>query len=107
MIGHASPEAAEGAVIGLVEEGDRIDIDIPSRTINLRVTAQDLAHRRTAMEARGHDAWRPVNREHHVSQAFSRRLAVLPYSAGADTTKKARVAVATLSATSRARASMV
>jgi dihydroxy-acid dehydratase len=70
VIGHASPEAAEGGAIGLVEEGDMIDIDIPSRTINLRVTPDTLAQRRAAMEARGADAWKPVNRERYVSQAL-------------------------------------
>jgi dihydroxy-acid dehydratase len=70
VIGHASPEAAEGGAIGLVEEGDMIDIDIPSRTINLRVTPEALASRRAAMEARGADAWKPVNRERYVSQAL-------------------------------------
>jgi dihydroxy-acid dehydratase len=70
VIGHASPEAAEGGAIGLVKEGDWIDIDIPARTINLRVTTEDLAHRLTAMEARGHGAWQPVNRERSVSQAL-------------------------------------
>jgi dihydroxy-acid dehydratase len=70
VIGHASPEAAEGGAIGLVEEGDMIDIDIPSRTIKLRVTAEELAHRRAAMEALGPDAWRPLNRERYVSQAL-------------------------------------
>ena len=70
VIGHASPEAAEGGAIGLVEEGDLIDIDIPARTINLRVTAEVLAHRRAAMEARGADAWQPIGRERYVSQAL-------------------------------------
>ena len=70
VIGHASPEAAEGGAIGLVEEGDMIDIDIPERTINLRVTVEELAHRRAAMEARGQDAWQPVGRERYVSQAL-------------------------------------
>ena len=70
VIGHASPEAAEGGAIGLVEEGDMIDIDIPSRTINLRVTPDTLAQRRAAMEARGADAWKPVDRERYVSQAL-------------------------------------
>ena len=70
VIGHASPEAAEGGAIGLVEEGDMIDIDIPSRRINLRVTPEVLAARRAAMEARGADAWKPVNRERYVSQAL-------------------------------------
>ena len=70
VIGHASPEAAEGGAIGLVEEGDLIDIDIPARTINLRVSESELAQRRAAMEARGADAWQPVGRERHVSQAL-------------------------------------
>lgn len=70
VIGHASPEAAEGGAIGLVEEGDSIDIDIPARTINLRVSAEELAHRRATMEARGGDAWRPVGRQRVVSQAL-------------------------------------
>jgi dihydroxy-acid dehydratase len=69
VIGHASPEAAEGGAIGLVEEGDMIDIDIPARTIDLRVSTEELAHRRAKMEARGDDAWKP-NRERVVSQAL-------------------------------------
>jgi dihydroxy-acid dehydratase len=70
VIGHASPEAAEGGAIGLVEEGDMIDIDIPNRTINLRVSTDTLAQRRVAMEARGAAAWLPQNRERVVSQAL-------------------------------------
>ncbi|TFW27677.1 dihydroxy-acid dehydratase [Duganella callida] len=70
VIGHASPEAAEGGAIGLVEEGDMIDIDIPNRSINLRIGADTLAARRAAMEAKGADAWQPVNRERYVSQAL-------------------------------------
>jgi dihydroxy-acid dehydratase len=70
VIGHASPEAAEGGAIGLVEEGDMIDIDIPARTINLRVAPETLAQRRAAMDARGADAWKPVDRERVVSQAL-------------------------------------
>jgi dihydroxy-acid dehydratase len=70
VIGHASPEAAEGGAIGLVEEGDMIDIDIPARTINLRVSAEELAQRRTTMDARGRDAWQPIGRERVVSQAL-------------------------------------
>jgi len=70
VIGHASPEAAEGGAIGLVEEGDMIDIDIPARTINLRVSFEELAHRRAKMEERGRDAWQPVGRERYVSQAL-------------------------------------
>ncbi|RYG75303.1 dihydroxy-acid dehydratase, partial [bacterium] len=70
VIGHASPEAAEGGAIGLIEEGDIIDIDIPNRTIDLRVTTEELARRRAAMEERGNNAWRPVNRDRYVSQAL-------------------------------------
>ncbi|TEA78262.1 dihydroxy-acid dehydratase [Allopusillimonas ginsengisoli] len=70
VIGHASPEAAEGGNIGLVEEGDTIEIDIPGRTIHLSVTDEELARRRAAMQARGAQAWRPVWRERVVSQAL-------------------------------------
>ncbi|WP_373988643.1 dihydroxy-acid dehydratase [Duganella sp. BuS-21] len=70
VIGHASPEAAEGGAIGLVEEGDMIDIDIPNRSINLRISDAELAARRAVMEAKGADAWQPVNRERYVSQAL-------------------------------------
>ncbi|MGB9110592.1 MAG: dihydroxy-acid dehydratase [Telluria sp.] len=70
VIGHASPEAAEGGAIGLVEEGDLIDIDIPARTIDLRVTTEELAHRRAKMEDRGLEAWQPLGRERVVSQAL-------------------------------------
>ncbi len=58
-IGHASPEAAEGGAIGLVEEGDTIEIDIPKRSINLIISAAELAKRRQAMEAKGYKAWKP------------------------------------------------
>ncbi len=68
-IGHASPEAAEGGNIGLVEEGDRIRIDIPSRSIELLVDDATLEKRRAAMNARGKDAWRP-NRDRYVSTAL-------------------------------------
>ncbi|MFC0166738.1 dihydroxy-acid dehydratase [Pseudoduganella danionis] len=70
VIGHASPEAAEGGAIGLVEEGDMIDIDIPARTISLRISDAELAARRVAMDARGDAAWKPVDRERYVSQAL-------------------------------------
>ena len=70
VIGHASPEAAEGGAIGLVEEGDMIDIDIPNRTISLRISDEALAARRAAMEAKGEQAWQPVDRERYVSQAL-------------------------------------
>jgi dihydroxy-acid dehydratase len=69
-IGHASPEAAEGGNIGLVEEGDIIHIDIPNRKINVELSDEELAHRRAAMEAKGDDAWKPVGREREVSLAL-------------------------------------
>ncbi len=69
-IGHASPEAAEGGTIGLVEEGDPIEIDIPARTIRLALADEVIAARRAAMEARGAAAWKPVARERAVSAAL-------------------------------------
>ncbi len=69
-IGHASPEAAEGGAIGLVEEGDTIEIDIPNRRIHLAVSPEELERRRAAMEAKGAQAWKPVNRERQVSVAL-------------------------------------
>jgi len=60
-IGHASPEAGAGGAIGLVEQGDLIKIDIPNRTINVDLSDEQLAERRTAMEAKGDKAWKPVN----------------------------------------------
>ena len=68
-IGHASPEAAEGGTIGLVEEGDRIEIDIPARRIHLAVSDAELQRRRAAMEAKGDNAWEP-NRTRNVSTAL-------------------------------------
>ncbi len=69
-IGHASPEAADGGAIGLVEEGDTIEIDIPNRRIQLAVSDEELAKRRSAMEAKGDAAWKPVDRERVVSAAL-------------------------------------
>ena len=69
-IGHASPEAAEGGAIGLVQNGDTIVIDIPNRGINVAVSDEELALRRAAMEARGIKAWKPVDRDRPVSPAL-------------------------------------
>jgi dihydroxy-acid dehydratase len=69
-IGHASPEAAAGGAIGLVEEGDTIEIDIPHRRIHLAVENSVLAARRAAMQAKGKAAWKPAKRERHVSAAL-------------------------------------
>ncbi len=68
-IGHVSPEAAEGGAVGLVEEGDRIQIDIPNRRIDVLVDDRTMAKRREAAEARGRDAFRP-NRDRYVSTAL-------------------------------------
>jgi dihydroxy-acid dehydratase len=68
-IGHVSPEAAEGGAIGLVQEGDRILIDIPNRKIDVLVDDATLEQRRKAMVGRGATAWRP-NRERQVSTAL-------------------------------------
>ncbi|MEO4041288.1 dihydroxy-acid dehydratase [Hoeflea sp. CAU 1731] len=80
-IGHVSPEAAEGGVIGLVEEGDTIVIDIPNRIIRVDVSDEELAKRRTAMEAKGAKAWKPTEkRTRKVSKAL-RAYAALTTSA--------------------------
>ncbi|QYK01180.1 dihydroxy-acid dehydratase [Shewanella psychrotolerans] len=69
-IGHVSPEAAAGGTIGLVETGDRIEIDIPARTIKLAVSEIELASRRAEMQARGKLAWKPKDRQRAVSLAL-------------------------------------
>ena len=70
-IGHVSPEAAEGGTIGLVEEGDIIEIDIPNRKIHLDVDDATLAKRRKKMEQKGDKAWKPEEiRKRKVSKAL-------------------------------------
>ncbi|MBS1171951.1 MAG: dihydroxy-acid dehydratase, partial [Proteobacteria bacterium] len=69
-IGHVSPEAAMGGEIALVEDGDRIEIDIPNRSIRLAVSEEELARRRGLQEARGDQAWKPKNRQRPVSAAL-------------------------------------
>jgi len=69
-IGHASPEAAEGGAIGLIEDGDTIEIDIPARSIHLVISDAVLAKRRSEMEAKGADAWKPLDRQRVVSKAL-------------------------------------
>ena len=85
-IGHLSPEAAEGGLIGLVEEGDLIKIDIPSRSISLVVDDATLAKRREAMLARGADAWKPARKR-------SRKVTMALKAYAALTTSAARGAV--------------
>ena len=69
-IGHISPEAAEGGAIGLVEDGDTIEFDIPKRSIRLALTDDELAARRTAMDEKGKEAWKPVGRDRQVTDAL-------------------------------------
>jgi dihydroxy-acid dehydratase len=69
-IGHVSPEAACGGTIGLVNDGDSIEIDIPNRRIHLAIGDAEMAKRRAAMEARGAAAWKPQNRARKVSAAL-------------------------------------
>lgn len=69
-IGHISPEAASGGNIGLLQDGDIIEIDIPNRTINVRLTDAELAIRREAEFAKGKDAFKPKDRNRVVSTAL-------------------------------------
>jgi len=69
-IGHVSPEAAEGGAIGLIEEGDQIEIDIPNRKINVVLDDEVLTQRRDAMVDKGSTAWQPANRTRQVSNAL-------------------------------------
>jgi dihydroxy-acid dehydratase len=85
-IGHLSPEAAEGGLIGLVEEGDLINIDIPARSISLMVDDATLAKRREAMLARGAEAWKPAKKR-------SRKVTMALKAYAALTTSAARGAV--------------
>ena len=80
-IGHVSPEAAAGGLIGLVRSGDVIDIDIPRRSISVRLSDEEIERRRAEEEARGEDAWTPhVDRPRKVSAAL-RAYAMLATSA--------------------------
>jgi dihydroxy-acid dehydratase len=69
-IGHISPEAASGGNIGLVQDGDMIEIDIPNRSINVLVSDEELAKRRKEEEARGKDAFKPKDRNRVVSKSL-------------------------------------
>lgn len=92
-IGHVSPEAAEGGLIALVEDGDRVEIDIPSRAIRLAVPEAEIARRRAAMDARGEAAWQPKDRNRVVSAALQAYAAM--------TTSAARGAVRDLKSLKR------
>ncbi len=86
-IGHVSPEAAEGGTIGLVENGDLIEIDIPNRTINLAVSEEELGRRRAAQDALG---WKPAKER-------PRKVSVALKAYAAMTTSAARGAVRDIS----------
>jgi len=86
-IGHVSPEAAEGGTIGLVQNGDRIEIDIPNRTIHLAVSDEELAQRRAAQDAKG---WQPAKER-------PRKVSVALQAYAAMTTSAARGAIRDIS----------
>ena len=69
-IGHISPEAASGGAIGLIRDQDIIEIDIPNRTINVQLSAEEIENRRIAMTDIGTRAWKPKNRRREISQAL-------------------------------------
>ncbi|WFE69140.1 dihydroxy-acid dehydratase [Thiomicrospira sp. R3] len=80
-IGHASPEAAEGGNIGLIEPGDIIEIDIPNRSINVKVSDYELAQRRQKMEQKGELAWQPAEKRQRKVSAALRAYAAMTTSA--------------------------
>jgi dihydroxy-acid dehydratase len=69
-IGHISPEAAAGGAIALLHDGDLIEIDIPARSINVLVGEKEMKKRRDEEEAKGKNAWQPVNRPRKISKAL-------------------------------------
>jgi hypothetical protein len=69
-IGHISPEAAEGGALALIEEGDRIEIDIPKRSIGLAISDAELAARREVMLGKAEKAWKPAARARKISTAL-------------------------------------
>ena len=80
-IGHASPEAAEGGLIGLVQTGDRIEIDIPGRKLHLAVDEAEIARRRQAMESRNGSAWKPEEKRNRKVSTALRAYAAMATSA--------------------------
>ena len=80
-IGHVSPEAAEGGLIALVEQGDTIEIDIPNRSIRLAVPDAEIAKRRAEMLARGDKAWKPLEQRKRKITTALRAYAAMTTSA--------------------------
>lgn len=87
-IGHVSPEAAEGGAIGLVQEGDTIEIDIPNRTIRLAISDAELEARRAAMNAKGADAWKPAEKRKRKVTTALRAYAAFATSADKGAVRK-------------------
>jgi len=79
-IGHVSPEAADGGVIALIEQGDMIEIDIPKRVIKVQLSDEALEQRRAVMLAKGKQAWQPKDRVRPISYAL-KNYAMLATSA--------------------------
>ncbi|WP_422132715.1 dihydroxy-acid dehydratase [Endozoicomonas sp. ALD040] len=80
-IGHASPEAAAGGNIALVEKGDIVRIDIPNRTIDVQLSDEELAERRTRMEVKGKAAWKPLKERPRKVSASLKAYAAMVTSA--------------------------
>ena len=76
-IGHVSPEAAAGGEIGLLRDGDIIEIDIPSRKISVKLSDEELAERRKEEEARGKDAFTPPHRKREISKSLKAYAAMV------------------------------
>jgi dihydroxy-acid dehydratase len=69
-IGHASPEAAAGGAIALIQNNDIIEINIAQRSIHLAISDAEMAERRKAEEAKGDEAYKPAKRNREVSKAL-------------------------------------
>jgi len=89
-IGHVSPEAAEGGLIALVKEGDRIEIDIPNRSIHLAVADSEIAERRAAMEGLGTEAWKPAEKRSRKVSTALKAYAAMTTSAAYGAVRRVR-----------------
>jgi dihydroxy-acid dehydratase len=87
-IGHASPEAAEGGMIALIQDGDLIDINIPERTIHLAVEEAVLSTRRKEMESKGARAWSPTEDRSRAISTALKAYAMLTTSADKGAVRK-------------------
>ena len=80
-IGHISPEAASGGNIGLLQEGDTIDIDIKNRSLNVDISEEELATRRTSMTKKGLESWLPTQQRNRAVTTALKAYAELTASA--------------------------